>query len=261
MIMLNDWKKLPETEKRTQVAAFVADLAPYEVELHLMTDPALPKKYGKAIKAVGGRYSESRGMGSLHRYVTLPSTARGLINTLVTEFGFWHGARSNDKVTMIAKPTHDKLPTHVAVGGVTKVLTDSDPITAFEHKLARKVFAARAEGESCGALTHAEIAAHTQALAKQTARTEAQHRLAEVLYAAKPTTLDEFHTIVAALKAYAKNVDGINVNNNVALTYLNASEAMLSRMEKAHAVFDVLVRNSPSLDAALGEILAEGAAS
>lgn len=46
---------------------------------------AIPKKYGKKIKAAGGRYEECRGH-TYTRYVTLPCTAVDLLNELLLEF-------------------------------------------------------------------------------------------------------------------------------------------------------------------------------
>lgn len=231
--MLNDWQKLPETEKRERVTALVADLALYEVELHLMTDPDLPKKYGKAIKAAGGRYNEVRGGGRLHRYVTLPNTARELINKLVVEFGFWHGARSTDRVTMIARL--NKLPTHVAVGSVTK--TCEDPIGTFERQLARKALAARADGDSCGELTNADWAARDDKLRAALAEQKSQAKLAALLDAARPTSEDEFDTIAEALKVFA-------ANPHYARSYLLAAQAMLERIDAARVEF---VKPEPTL--------------
>jgi hypothetical protein len=60
------------------------------VELHLVADPALPKKYGSKIKAlVGGRYSEARG-DAAYRFVHIPigtAAGRDLAAQLLIEFG------------------------------------------------------------------------------------------------------------------------------------------------------------------------------
>jgi hypothetical protein len=251
--MLNEWQKIPETEKRERVTAFIADLAPYEVELHLSTDSDLPKKYGKAIKAAGGRYSEARGTGCLHRYVHLPNTARKLINTLVAEFGFWHGARSNDKVTMIARPARDKLPTHVAVGGVTKAC--EDPIDSFERKLVRKVLEARANDDHCGELTNAEVAARDKALTEAIAEQKAQQKLGALLYAAKPTSLDEFHALVYALEQLVLRQ---RQDPTTTVPFAGSVASMLERMRVARTEFNrpektlaesLAEHNLPPLDA------------
>jgi hypothetical protein len=247
--MLNEWQKIPETEKRERVTAFVADLAPYEVELHLLTNPDLPKKYGKAIKAAGGRYSEARGTGCMHRYVNIPNTARALINTLVAEFGFWHGARSNDKVTMIARPYRDKLPPPVSVGGVTKAC--EDPIDSFERKLARKVLEARANGIDCGELTNAETTARDQRLREAVADQEAQQKLGALLYAAKPKTIEEFDGLVEALTAFVEKAVGTLVADD-AFAHLKGMMELLTRAKAARVEFETL---KPTLAESLAAVL------
>jgi len=62
--------------------------APTHVELHLASNSTLPKRYGKKIKAAGGRYDACRGHSST-RYVTLPIEGNeALINTLCHDYGF-----------------------------------------------------------------------------------------------------------------------------------------------------------------------------
>jgi hypothetical protein len=94
-------RSFPKTE--APIEAVVADLVPYKIELHLNTDVALAKKYGKAIRATaGGTYTDVRGHHN-HRFVTLLSTQRELIEKLMREFGFAFGSRANDKLTMIVR--------------------------------------------------------------------------------------------------------------------------------------------------------------
>lgn len=190
--------------RRAAITAMIADLAPYTVELHLSTDPDLPKKYGRVIKAAGGEYSEARGMSCLHRYVKLPSGARELINKLVAEFGFWHGARSNDKVTMIARPAggYERSRVNTAVCYILKSATD--PMAEFERQYVRHVLHDRTRG-NFAPLTNAEVAVAAHREAEQV-RIEAEKRtVAQRLYAGMPRSLVEFDVLVEALTQFVEN--------------------------------------------------------
>ncbi|HEX7095661.1 MAG TPA: hypothetical protein VF183_07245 [Acidimicrobiales bacterium] len=75
------------------------------LELHLDADPELPKKYGKRIKALGGRYGEARGYGA-KRIVDVPvDGALGdgikLCAELVRAYG---GAEGRGRTCIIARP-------------------------------------------------------------------------------------------------------------------------------------------------------------
>ena len=228
--MLTDWQKLPETEKRDRVAAMVADLAPYDVELHLMTNPELPKKFGRAIKAAGGSYSEARGTGCMHRYVTLPSTQRGLINTLVREFGFWHGARSNDTVAMLARGMYEKLPAPVAVRSIAKAV--EDPMDSFERGLVRDVLAWRAKHAEFVPITNMEVAAVEKAKEEARAVEVEKRKLAEILYAAMPRSLDEYHVLTEALTQYIENCTDEDEENETERAKLDSARKLLGRAEE-----------------------------
>ena len=56
------------------------------IELTLNADPALPQKYGRRIKMVGGDYTQVRG-GVPERIVHLPDSEKELMTTLLREFG------------------------------------------------------------------------------------------------------------------------------------------------------------------------------
>lgn len=206
----------------------VADLAPFMVELHLRTDSELPRKYGRAIKGVGGSYSEARGMGSLHRFVKVPNTSRELINTLVREFGFSDSDRKSAKVTMIARPLRWTLPSGIGLIYVAKSV--SDPIAAFEVKLVESVMRARARGEHVQPITNTEIAEAEQVALKAAQAADTQRRIAEVLASTHSTSLDEFHAVVEALTQYIGDL----ANNNVALARVGAAQELLDRANTAY---------------------------
>lgn len=60
-----------------------------EVEIHLHRDPYLVRKYGQAIKRLGGRYSHARSYWD-KRFVHLPASPEGiaLADKLLREFGY-----------------------------------------------------------------------------------------------------------------------------------------------------------------------------
>lgn len=230
--MLTDWQKLPETEKRDMVAAMVADLAPYNVELHLMTSPELPKKFGKAIKAAGGNYSHALGTGCMHRFVKLPSTQRGLINTLVREFGFWHGARSNDTVAMLARDLYEKLPAPVTVRSIAKAV--EDPMDSFERGLVRDVLAWRARHNEYVPITNMEVAAVEKAKDEARAVEDEKRKLAEILYAAMPRSLDEYNVLTEALTQYIENCTDEDEEDEKERAKLDSARKLLGRAEETY---------------------------
>lgn len=182
--------------------AMVDDLAPYDIELHLSTNPDLPKKYGKAIKAAGGAYTEARGNGCLHRYVTLPRSARELIDKLVHEFGAYEGTRPGVMITMIARAS-DKLPAPVAVIDVSTA--NEHPLAAFERILVYRILRWRVRHGEFVPVTNAEIATVEKAAADARAVEIEKRKVAERLYAAMPRTLAEFDALVEALTQFVEN--------------------------------------------------------
>ena len=54
-------------------------------ELHLDPSSEFPKRFGKKVKAAGGKYSECRGYCD-RRYVTVPSTCVELIDALLAAY-------------------------------------------------------------------------------------------------------------------------------------------------------------------------------
>lgn len=202
-----------------QVRAFITDLAPYCIELHLSPDPELPRKYGKAIKAAGGNYRTARGYAQ-HRYVTMPNSAWELINKLVREY-------SSIKVTMIARPDHDQLPAGVAVSYVPS--TSDDPMRDFEIAFARKVLRARSRGDDCGRLTKTEVAAYTADAVKAAVQEKERRQQASLLYAAMPRSMDELDALADALTQYIENSVDEDEMDPVTLKKVRAATALLER--------------------------------
>lgn len=219
---------------RDAVALLVGDLAPYDVEMHVSVNPDLPKKYGKAIKEAGGSYSAARGNGCLNRYVTLPRTARKLINAIAREFAFWDGAPANAAMTMIARPAHGNLPAPVAVINVRKAMCDFDALGAFEDEYARRVINWRAVyGNDLGPITNTEIVAAQKAEADARAIEIEKRKTAEILYAAMPRTLDEHDALMDALTQYIENsLDVEDTMDPEDRTRLEAARRLLQRAEE-----------------------------
>jgi len=215
-----------------EITTFVADLAPYAIELHLGTDPNLPKKYGRAIKGVGGKYSEARGPSTWKRYVELPSTERDLINTLIREYGFLPSARKTDTVTMIARFAVSHVPVHVSVVHIMKSV--DNPMAAFETKVAARIVKARACGNDYGTFTNAEVATrqHIELLARS--KEHEARTLFKILQAGTPASMDEFHALVEALTQYIENTEDDEVDDNVALARLSAAHELLDRANTAY---------------------------
>jgi len=118
---------------------------PEAVEMHLSRNPSLPKRFGKAIKAAGGRYNNCRG-DSWKRYVTLPLTVenRSLINRLLREYG-----RTGPKgTTVIARGTGiDRAPSQMVVGRAPYVGENDSPLRHWEERYWQKVVRAAERGE------------------------------------------------------------------------------------------------------------------
>ncbi len=155
---------------------------PKSVELHLSSDPHFAKKYGKAVKALGGRYSECRGHSNA-RYVTLPLTCEGrsLANKLVAEFG--RGRRT----TVIARDVESFRGKHVHAPVVVHYID-------------------QAEADPCGKLLSSYEAAFLKAFP------EAAFPEPPVVKAPKPLVADlclntpvKFHAVLEALQQYIDN--------------------------------------------------------
>lgn len=231
-----------------EITAFIADLAPYTIELHLLTDPSLPKKYGRAIKGAGGKYNEARGMSSMRRYVELPSAERDLINTLIRVYGFLETARKNDTVVMIARFRTDwRVPANVSVVHIMKSV--DNPMAAFEAKIASRIVRARASGEDYGAFTNAEVAAHAHAELLARSKEHEALTLSKILHAGTPASMDEFHALVEALTQYIENTeDGEGVvDDNTALARLQGAHDLLERANLAY-VQNLVTDGGPGAD-------------
>lgn len=216
---------------RDAVALLVGDLAPYHIEMHVSVNPDLPKKYGKAIKEAGGSYSAARGNGCLCRIVTLPRAARKLINAIAREFAFWE-ASSGHTFVMIARPEHVHLPAPIAVINVRKAMCDFDALGAFEDEYARRVINWRAAYGDLGPITNAEVAAKEKADADARAREIEKRKIAEILYAAMPRSLDEHGALMDALTQYIENSLDVEDTNPADRTKLTAARKLLQRTEE-----------------------------
>ena len=102
----------PDRSLRERVIA-----PPTEIRLNLDTAPSLPKKYGKKIKAVGGRYDSARGNAG-SRQVCLPLKARELADKLATEYycsGYSYAARKQVGMTVSLHGTltHESAVYHI----------------------------------------------------------------------------------------------------------------------------------------------------
>ena len=94
---------------------------PIDVELHLSACSTLPKRFGKKIKAAGGRYSECRGDVS-RRYVTLPIEGNeALIDTLCAEyFAPSHLSKTPGMTVVFRGGSEPRLPAWFNVVSLTK---------------------------------------------------------------------------------------------------------------------------------------------
>ena len=82
---------------------------------------------------------------------------------------------------------------------------------------------------------------------------EDEQKLAALLYAVKPKTLEEFDGLVEALTAFVKKADDtVNVDDNVALARLNGMTALLERAVAARIEFETL---KPTLAESLNSVL------
>lgn len=218
---------------RDAVALLVGDLAPYDIEMHVSVNPDLPKKYGKAIKEAGGSYSAARGNGCLCRFVTLPRAARKLINAIAREFAFWEGASSGHAFVMIARPAHNNLPAPVAVVNVRKAVCDFDALGAFEDEYARRVINWRAAHGDLGPITNAEVAAKEKAEIDARAIEVEKRKVAQILHAAMPRSLDEHGALMDALTQYIENsLDVEDTMDPADRTKLEAARKLLQRTEE-----------------------------
>lgn len=73
--------------KNLTLADLVKEGIASELELQLSTNPDLPKRFGKQIKACGGRYKHARGYDAYRRFVVIPLSETQLIDNLVDNFG------------------------------------------------------------------------------------------------------------------------------------------------------------------------------
>jgi len=230
-----------------EITAFVADLAPYAIELHLRTDSSLPKKYGRAIKGAGGKYSEARGMSATRRFVELPSEARDLIDTLVREYGFLESARRNDTMTMIARfKAGARVPSNVSVVYIMKCV--DNPMATFEAKVATRIVTARANGNDYGVFTNTEVVVREHAELLARSKEHETRTLFKILQAGTPSSMDEFHALTEALTQYIENTETeeAEVDNNVTLARLKAAHELLDRANAAY------VQNLVHSDEAIG---------
>jgi hypothetical protein len=74
------------------------DVSIKTVTLHVSNRSVeFPAMFGTRVKACGGRYSDIRGRGAGHRFVTVPFTERDLIDQIMQRFG------SGPKITMVVE--------------------------------------------------------------------------------------------------------------------------------------------------------------
>ena len=127
---------------------------PKSVELHLSGDPAFTKKYGKAVKALGGRYSECRGHSNT-RFVDIPWTdeGRSLADKLIADFGkgekrtvvvfrgldrTFRGKHVHAPVVVHGVSQHDVAPVEVAFKAYEAAFLKAFPEAAFPEPEAVK---------------------------------------------------------------------------------------------------------------------------
>jgi len=186
---------------------------PKSVELHLSSDPQFTKKYGKAVKALGGRYNECRG-NSYRRFVTLPWTdeGRSLANKLVAEFGT--GSLLCGKTTLIVRGSDTFRKKHVHAWVIV-------------HKVAR------GSVDPCGVLLGLYEAAFLKAFP------EAAFPEPPVVEAPKPLVADlclntpvKFHAVLEALQQY--------IDNGNDADHLADDEELQAKLEAAEAFRDQL---------------------
>lgn len=132
------------------LAPVVADLLPFNVEIHCTNDPDLPRKLGAKIRETGGDYTEARGH-THKRYVSLPNTARDLIDEVVRTYGMterqqvWVKGRLLPVgcVTMIVRPSaeHGDPPAPLAVAHIPP--RTASPIAKLERWWAHGILRAR----------------------------------------------------------------------------------------------------------------------
>jgi hypothetical protein len=123
-----------------------ADLLPFVVELHLVGNPETVTKYGKKIKAAGGKYNAVRGY-SKTRYVSLPSRERALINALFKQYSEVSKAAKGAEVArgiMLVRMAGTNLPAWATVLYVP--FTATDPFETMKRMFAQAVLSARARG-------------------------------------------------------------------------------------------------------------------
>lgn len=82
-------------------------MKPTHIELHLNTSPDFVKRYGKRVKAAGGRYSRVNGYVE-SRYVTVPVSDPALIDDIAESFPGY-------KKTVSIVRGDFKIPSRVAV--------------------------------------------------------------------------------------------------------------------------------------------------
>ena len=186
---------------------------PESVELHLSSNPEFTKKYGKAVKALGGRYSECRG-DAHRRFVTLPwnDEGRSLANKLVAEFGT--GSLLCGKTTLIVRGGETFRRKHVHAWVVV-------------HKVAR------GSVDPCGVLLGLYEAAFLKAFP------EAAFPEPPVVKAPKPLVADlylntpvKFHAVLEALQQY--------IDNGNDADHLADDEELQAKLEAAEAFRDQL---------------------
>jgi hypothetical protein len=74
--------------------------SPGEFELHLNNDPALPKKYGRKVRGIGGSYTSARGYEDT-RIVRLPNTSEGRAMANVLAKAFFRPSTGSSKTGTI----------------------------------------------------------------------------------------------------------------------------------------------------------------
>jgi hypothetical protein len=102
---------------------------PDSVELHLNTNPDFTRNgWGIIVRAQGGKFTPCRGHCS-NRFVTLPIDRVGIINTLISKFGF-------KNTTLVFRGTRH-LPAWVDVQKVSKLSNNPllDGIEKFDQAL------------------------------------------------------------------------------------------------------------------------------
>ena len=82
-----------------------------QIELHIHANPEFPRRFGKAVKAAGGRYSAARG-NSDTRFVFLPIAQTLLIDQIIKCYG---GPKTPAIARDFVDPNEEHAPSWVHV--------------------------------------------------------------------------------------------------------------------------------------------------